>query len=76
MTDAVNPQTHKKENILNKPFPLRAIFDTDAKTQSLFVFCHNNAYNMLIFFFFLALFFTAGPPQLSSHQHHKEIALY
>lgn len=62
----VNQQTHKREEILNKQFLLRGIFDTDAtqKTQSPYVLPHHNINNIRIVQ--LALI------SLSAY-HHKEL---
>lgn len=66
MTDAVNPQTHKKENISNKPFLRGDIFNTDAQTQSLFVLSTAAMHFMrkaafcLVFCFFYYFFITSS----------------
>lgn len=63
MTDAVNPQTHKKENISNKPFLRGDIFNTDAQTRDLFVLSTAAMHFMrkaafcLVFFFFIYFFY-------------------
>lgn len=63
----VNPQTHKKEDILDKLFLLREIFITNAtKTQSLHVFLTTTACIVWLYF---VLFFLAG-----FHSYHLAIS--